>query len=67
MTGDVSSGGVTSGRGGSAGRSVIGVAGGGMSDKSGSSCFTHDYFAAPPRTPGFDGFTRSVIIWGFVA
>lgn len=54
--------GVTGGAGRGPGREVIRVAGGGVSSQCGSTNFFHRYLAARPGTPGFDGFSRSVVL-----
>jgi len=54
-------GGVAGGTGGSSGRSVIGVAGGGVSGKCGGARLAHRYLATHPGTPCSEGFARSVV------
>jgi len=64
VTGNVGGcGGVSGGTGGGAGRSLIGVAGGGVSGKRGGARFAQRYLTTHPGTPCFDSFPRSVVFW----
>ena len=62
VTGNVGGcGGVTGGTGGGTGRSLIGVAGGGMGGKCGGARLAHRYLTTHPGTPCFEGSARSVV------
>jgi hypothetical protein len=62
VTGNVGGcGGVTGGAGGGTGRSLIGVAGCGVSGKCGGARLAQRYLATQPGTPCFDGFPGSVV------
>ena len=53
--------GVTGGTGGGTGRSLIGVAGGGVSGKCGGARLAQRYLTTHPGAPCFDSFPRSVV------
>jgi hypothetical protein len=64
VTGNVGGcGGVTGGTGSGTGRSLIGVAGGGVSGKCGGARLAQRYLTTHPGTPCFDSFPRSVVFW----
>ena len=54
---------VPAGTGGSAGRSIIGVAGSGVGGKCSGTRLAQGYFTAYPGTPHFDSFPGSVVFW----
>jgi len=62
VTGNVGGcGGVTGGTGGGTGRSLIGVAGGGVSGKCGGARLAQRYLTTHPGTRRFDSFPRAVV------
>jgi hypothetical protein len=59
-------GGVTSGTGSGTGRSLIGVAGGGVSGRRGGARLAHRHLTAHPGTSCFNSLPRSVVLRGLL-